>query len=172
MYICMLALFQYKQIGPFSHTLQYVHVQFIIPPCKLCSFVPLMLHYILLENLTFQCCMLQVLLHTKKCMYMYNHAFNHGQITLQTIIVCNVNISFLKIYYLFISLLVASSGSFSPSIMIDLNETDMLVGVTFSINVSQYISLELCVVLMKADNLALIFNNLHLHVMILIWSYV
>ena len=44
---------------------------------------------------------------------------------------------------MFFSLLVASSGSFSPSIMVDLNETDMLVGVTFSINVSQ-LSLELC----------------------------
>ena len=39
---------------------------------------------------------------------------------------------------MFFSLLVASSGSFSPNIMVDLNETDMLVGVTFSINVSKY----------------------------------
>ena len=44
---------------------------------------------------------------------------------------------------MFFSLLVASSDSFSPSVMVDLNETDMLVGVTISINVSQY-SLELC----------------------------
>ena len=89
--------------------------------------------------------MLQVLLHTKGMyVHVYNHVFNHGQITLQMIIVCNVNISFLKKFILlFFSLLVASSGSFSPSIMVDLNETDMLVGVTFSINVSQY-SLELC----------------------------